>query len=123
MKKTEWAGKALHMLDKYKYVLLVAVVGVILLLWPTGTKKTAAGQATLPQRDALELKLEDALARIQGVGEVTVVLTDRDPPPGYQGALVVADGGDSPQIRLELCRIVSALTGLGADKITISKGK
>ncbi len=43
--------------------------------------------------------------------------------PVYQGALVVAQGGDSPQVRLALSEAVSALTGLGADKISICKGK
>ena len=43
--------------------------------------------------------------------------------PGYQGALLVCPGGDDPQIRLKLTQAVSALTGLGADRIAISKGK
>lgn len=43
--------------------------------------------------------------------------------PSYQGALVVAQGADDPQVRLALSQAVSALTGLGADKITICKGK
>ena len=43
--------------------------------------------------------------------------------PGYQGALVVAQGGDDPQVRLALSEAVSALTGLGMDKISICKGK
>ena len=43
--------------------------------------------------------------------------------PSYQGALVVAQGADDPRVRLDLTQAVSALTGLGADKITICKGK
>ena len=43
--------------------------------------------------------------------------------PSYQGALVVAQGADDPQVCLALSQAVSALTGLGADKITICKGK
>ena len=42
--------------------------------------------------------------------------------PTYRGALVVAQGGDDPQIRLELSMAVSALTGLGSDRITVCKG-
>ena len=43
--------------------------------------------------------------------------------PSYQGALVVAQGADDPRVRLDITQAVSALTGLGADKITICKGK
>jgi stage III sporulation protein AG len=42
--------------------------------------------------------------------------------PQYQGALVVCPGGDDPAVRLGLTQAVSALTGLGADKIVIRKG-
>ncbi len=43
--------------------------------------------------------------------------------PEYRGAVVVSQGGDDPRVRLALSEAVSALTGLGADKISICKGK
>jgi len=43
--------------------------------------------------------------------------------PQYRGALVIATGADQPQVRLALTQAVSALTGLGADKISICQGK
>ena len=43
--------------------------------------------------------------------------------PQYQGVLVVCPGGDDPEVRLQLTQALSALTGLGADKISISEGK
>ncbi len=43
--------------------------------------------------------------------------------PRLQGALVVCQGGDKADVRLKLMQAVSALTGLGADKITICEGK
>ena len=43
--------------------------------------------------------------------------------PQYQGALVVCSGGEDPQVRLRLVEAVSALTGLGADQISVCKGK
>lgn len=43
--------------------------------------------------------------------------------PSYQGALLVCPGGDDPTVCLKLTEATSALTGLGADKISISKGK
>lgn len=41
--------------------------------------------------------------------------------PVFQGALVVCDGGDDPAVRLCITKALSALTGLGADKITVCK--
>ncbi len=42
--------------------------------------------------------------------------------PTFQGALVVCPGGDDPQIQLQITRALSALTGLGAGRITVCKG-
>ena len=41
--------------------------------------------------------------------------------PQFQGALVVCPGGEDPQVRLRLSASVSALTGLGSDRISICK--
>lgn len=65
--------------NRWKYLLLVVVVGVVLLTMPAGEKET--GQCSCaPQQEQFDLeqmerKLEQALSRIQGVGEVTVALT------------------------------------------------
>ena len=65
---------------RYKYVLLVILVGVFLLLLPdgqTGTERSSAvcQRETAFDLEAMEGKLEHALGQIQGAGEVTVVLT------------------------------------------------
>ena len=41
--------------------------------------------------------------------------------PQFQGAVVVCPGGEDPQVRLRLSASVSALTGLGSDRISICK--
>ena len=164
-----WAQACGKLLQKYKYVLLVILAGVVLLLLPrSGENDTApqeaAGTAAAVQEfdlEAMERKLEEALSRIDGAGEVHVVLTiksgtrqilaqdssrsDFDSstetvvvsrgsgvedtvvlqqiPPQYQGALVVCQGGEDAAVRLEIAQAVSALTGLGADRISICKSK
>ena len=55
-----------------------------------------------------------------GLGQETVVRVQRYPQ--FQGAVVVCQGGDRADVRLLLTQAVSALTGLGADRITICKG-
>lgn len=42
--------------------------------------------------------------------------------PQFQGALIICPGGDDAAVRLKLAEAVSALTGLGTDKISICKG-
>ena len=39
--------------------------------------------------------------------------------PQYRGALVVCDGGNNDRVRLAVVNAISALTGLGTDKIAV----
>lgn len=56
-----------------------------------------------------------------GGGQEVVVL--KSIYPTFQGALIVCEGGDSASVRLKISEAVSALTGLGADKISVVKMK
>lgn len=165
--------RPLAALARYKYALLVAAVGVVLLLWPESPAAALGGggetaQTGSRQEDALremEAAMEDILGKIQGVGQVDVMLTlqsggelvlaedstlrysgstqspddyDRSSQtvtisgdsgqdvvvtqelcPQYRGALVVCEGGGSDGVRLQVVEAVSALTGLGADRIAV----
>jgi len=66
-------------LGKYRYALLAVAAGALLLLLPTGSggKEEAPReeQAGAFDVEAFEEKLEDALSRVEGAGEVRVVLT------------------------------------------------
>lgn len=162
--------QAAAVLGRYRYALIVAAAGAALLLLPPlwgGAEESAPAQAGAEQgpEAGLEERLERALSRIDGAGEVEVVLTVKSGPqqvlaqdvdttvddrgtqsaltsvvvshgggeeeavvvqqlsPQYQGALVVCSGGDDPQVRLRLVEAVAALTGLGADQISVCKGK
>ena len=145
-------------MGRYRLVWLVILAGLILLLLPTGEKEGEAREETEQTQSAFDLaateaRLSQALSKIHGAGEVTVVLTVANGPrqiqgeektetvvlsrgsgsqetvtvqeiyPRYQGALLVCAGGDDPTVRLQLTEAMSALTGLGADKISISQGK
>lgn len=179
MKRTDliqWKKRLDGLFQRYKYVLLVILVGAILLLlpplWEKEQTEETGQDSRLPQEEGetdsaagLERRLEEALSRIQGVGEADVILTLKSGPqkilaqdcdtsideqgtessvsavilsrgsgeedtivvqqlsPQYQGALVICSGGDDPEVRLRLVEAVSALTGLGADKISVCKGK
>lgn len=164
-------GKALReLLNRNKFVLLVILAGAVLLLLPglpgdgQAAERSAQAEEAPFQVEALEARMEDALSRISGVGEVRVVLTLQSSPrrilaqdtqstveadstdaalttvvlsgggteetvtlqqisPQYQGALVVCSGGGNPSVRLQVVEAVSALTGLGADHISVCEGK
>jgi len=157
-----WKGP----LERYKYVLLVAAAGVVLMLLPSGEREVAAGQKEehAPEIFAVEEfedRLGEILSRIEGAGETRVFLSlvsgsrqilardeewERDGSrssatvtvgegagvervvplqtvaPEFRGALVVCPGGGDARVRLELTRAVSALTGLGTDRISICAG-
>ena len=155
-----WKGA----LGKYGYVLLVIAVGAALLLWPSGGEQEAEPAdtgKTYFDLEEFETRLEKALSRIEGAGEVGVVLTlesdgrqvlaqDRDTDgegggtsttvtvgrgagteevgplqtftPDFRGALVICQGGGEARVRLQLVEAVSAVTGLGSDRISICTG-
>ncbi len=79
MKGKEWFKKGSEALEKYKYVLLVILAGAALLLWPAEEKKevlqTEGPSEELFRVEEMEQKLADALSRVEGAGNVTVVLT------------------------------------------------
>jgi len=160
------------LLERYKWVLLVIAVGLLLLALPGGREKPLAKLEAQPASSQefdlaeMETKFAKALSEIKGAGEVTVVLSVKTGTrqllaedsvssegkdgreektstvvlskgsggeetvklqeiyPQFQGALIISDGGDNPVVRLKLTEATSALTGLGADKISIcNRGK
>ena len=163
-------GKLTEFLKQYKLVLAVLAAGVILLAIPSGEDrnrgKEVQGISGVEEDftvEAMEEKLGRILSRVEGAGNVSVMLTvrtgmerilatdvtetmserdaeqlreilvlDKDDGdevvligqnyPTFQGALVVCPGGDDPQVRLQITQALSALTGLGAGRITVCKG-
>ena len=76
--KTEGVRK---LWDKYKFVGLTVLIGVGLLLWPSGKKMTGTTGSTptasapaVAERD-LQADMEEILGTISGVGQVKVLLT------------------------------------------------
>ena len=173
-KRVPGLGAVLDWLEQYKFVFPVILVGAVLLLWPgekralTVVQENKVDTAVYTesfQLQEMEERLSHTLSKIEGAGEVSVLLTVKNSSrkvlaedktfvvregsseksaetvvvsagsgtespvlleqiyPEFQGALVVCSGGDAVNIQLKIVEAVSALTGLGADKICICKGK
>ncbi len=153
---------------KYKYVVLVLLIGIALLLYPSDEgeeqpRQTVEESSDEEYKQSLQTQLAAMLSRIDGAGAVEVMLTleygsrteyqtdtqtettdDRSSQeqktvilsegsaydkaavsavryPRFQGALVICQGADQPSVRLNIMNAVSALTGLGSDRITVVK--
>ena len=69
--------KAVDFIKKYRYVILVLLVGIALMLIPEKEEQeiTTVQTETVNDSQALETRLEDVLSQINGAGQVRVVLT------------------------------------------------
>ena len=107
-------------LGPYRYVLLVLAAGAVLLLWPDGTEETgqpaAAVQETEPfsTRD-MEDRLEQILGRIEGAGQVSVMLTVHS---GTEQVLAQDSALDAEE---ESSQTVVLSTGGGAEEVVVLK--
>lgn len=70
--------KGNHLFSRYKYVLLVLVVGLVLMSIPTDATGEAPVRQTVQQTvpEGPSEKLEQILSQIEGVGKVQVLLTE-----------------------------------------------
>lgn len=74
----DFLKKLTDFVSKYRYVVLVVVIGLILMLLPTSSaseKNTADPVAETTVQKTVEEELEEILRQIEGVGNVKVMLT------------------------------------------------
>ena len=147
--RERWKG-ALKRYQYVLLVMAAGVLLMMLPMGPSGGSEEAQGPPEGEGQFDLELfeeKLSQVLSDIQGAGKTRVVLTlksgsrqilaqnvERDGErssasavtvgqgAGTEGALVVCPGGGDPAVQLRLLEAVSALTGLGSDRISICEG-
>lgn len=81
------------------------------------TERSDVGQST--QRSDKETRTVTVSAG-SGAEQAAVV---RKIYPIYQGALIVCDGADRPDVKLNIVGAVSSLTGLPSNKITVVKAE
>lgn len=93
-------------LFQYKYVLVVIGAGLALMLMPAGKKAETEHPTPEPKSSmAIQESLEDILGRIQGVGEVRVLLTQKQ---GEQTVYVYDQSRSGDSVRSDAVIITDA---------------
>lgn len=117
-------------LSKTDFIVII-LIGVLILIVavPSGSKKTSVIQGdSNSKEDSDERKLENILEKIDGVGEVNVMITtDSDENAMFdkkgkvEGIVIVAQGAGNPTVDKNIMEIVLALFDVAVHKIKIVK--
>lgn len=75
MDRVSFGGKWKDILKKYRYVILVILLGLLLLSIPEQKKNEAVSEETIKPVISTEEELENILSQIDGAGDVKVLLT------------------------------------------------
>ena len=112
--------------DKYKYAILVALIGAGLLLWPSGEgilpgKTASSGSETAAVRE-LQSEMETILGSMSGVGQVRVLLTvesDGERQLAQDTELEYSGPTASPEDYSRRSETVLVKGGSGAETVTV----
>lgn len=96
-------------LSKYKYPVLVFLIGILLLFLP-GSQKSSEKTVATDEEKRFEYVLENS----DGVGNASVLISD-------EGIVIVCDGAENPQVKLSIINAAEVFTGFSSDKIEILK--
>lgn len=94
----------------------------VILSVESGVRRVYAQNESLTQKGAEMQKDKETVIISTGSGTEGTVLIQQFYPK-FQGALVIASGGNDPAVKLKLTEAISAVTGLGSDRISVCKGK
>ena len=94
-----WMEKPVQLLSKYRYALLILVIGLVLMLlpdWNPGDEVSPTVPAVQTEAQTPEQKLEAILASVRGAGKVQVLLSRAEgEKTTYQTDTDISKGQDS----------------------------
>ena len=112
-------------------LLICLLIGIFLLVIciPTSSKKAGNEEGMSKtaeivndtEVELLEQRLEEMLKKIQGVGQVEVMITVSGEYNQVEGVAVVAEGADIPQVKQDIMETAQALFPVAAHKIKVCK--
>ena len=98
----------------------------LMLTVDAGPRRQLAGDTSLSYSGAVEAPEDYQRTNqplvLSGGGAEEVVVTE-EVYPTFRGALVVCQGAGDPAVKLTVTEAVSALTGLGSDRICVVQGQ
>lgn len=104
----DWAAvkyKSMEVVKKYKYVLLVLALGMVLMALPEGSEKVEELPGTTVETKSISDELEEILGQIDGVGKVKVLLTES---AGAETLYQTDEDSDAQSIRIETVIVSNA---------------
>ena len=99
-------------------ILILLLVGIILLVISIPTSKKSSSSLSSSGYDSiltdseqsdLEGKLKRCLAKVEGVGDVDVIVTYDSGGKTPEGVIIVAKGGDNGTVATEITNAIEAL--------------
>ena len=98
--------KTMVLLKKYKYALLVLIVGILLMNLPTGRQKEPRLEPAPPAEPTFCQELDQLLSHIEGVGRAEVLLSvGQGPITYYQENREETKGENTDSIRSEIVTV------------------
>lgn len=79
MDRVELKEKLVTVFQKYKFALLIILIGIVLMLIPQNSAKNTAGNEVVDNNDSsvpLSRQLQELLTSVKGAGRVEVILTE-----------------------------------------------
>jgi hypothetical protein len=126
-KSTKTDLKNLLKNDKAIKAIVFGAISLIVLYFLSATfadshdsrDKAQAPQIAASEETRLEQKLHRAISALDGVGELTIVIT-LDADNNIRGAAVIAHGAQDAVVRERISEITSRLLGIGTNRISVS---
>ena len=103
---------------------IILIIGILLMTLPNFGESSKSEKNTDDEK-----KLSHILSKIEGCGEISVMITYHEPEKYGEsngkamGAVVVSDGADSSEIRIKISEAVQAALDLPPHKVKVYKSK
>jgi hypothetical protein len=98
---------------------------ILIVAVPTGSgsvKQTESASDSPGSSDSVQDQLAAILTRIEGVGQVRVMITFSDEKQlSVEGVVVACEGGDSPDVEERIREVVMSLFSVEAHKVIVVK--